>query len=249
MTVKMLDEMKKRIERAIEIGTPRKLMNTLWEFYQEAEEAEREKKVVIPQFVADWIKKQREQEFSINEAYEANYNILKERDVYVWLYHGKEADLHQELFARAWLDDYRVEETKFVVGEYYSFDDLGIYEAFKVLQSKENKIEVKTYNFKKDEFKVFESYTTGNSRAITQSKKATDEEIQQFKVAEMYHKHGRKFGELKAGDIVKDEYGDYIVLRESYNLDEWHNQILEGKLIFYLTAEELQKAHEEIENG
>lgn len=74
---------------------------------------EREK-VTIPQFVADWIEVCKEH--LTTSLYTAmNPNFMKENnqsfDLILWI----KKTSNQELFARAWLDGYEVEETKYVV--------------------------------------------------------------------------------------------------------------------------------------
>lgn len=73
-------------------------------------ELDEPEKVTIPQFVADWIEKIKK-ELSLREAMSQGY---APHEVDSWL---REMDqdgscLNQEIFARAWLDDYEVEEEK-----------------------------------------------------------------------------------------------------------------------------------------
>lgn len=67
-------------------------------------------KVTIPQFVADWIEKIKG-ELNLKEAMLQGY---APHDVYKWLIEMDQdgACLNQELFARAWLDGYRIEKEK-----------------------------------------------------------------------------------------------------------------------------------------
>lgn len=62
------------------------------------------KKTVIPQFVADWIEKNKS---DINTLYNA-YTLLGQRknDVSLWV------NSNQDTFARAWLDGYDIEQEK-----------------------------------------------------------------------------------------------------------------------------------------
>lgn len=73
---------------------------------------EREK-VQVPQFVADWIEKIKK-ELSLREAMSQGY---APHEVDSWLREMDQdgACLNQELFARAWLDGYEVEEKRYTV--------------------------------------------------------------------------------------------------------------------------------------
>ena len=76
-----------------------------------AEEAKKSNKVVIPQFVADWIEVCKEH--LTTSLYTAmNPNFMKENsqsfDLIFWI----KKTSNQDIFARAWLDGYEVEEEK-----------------------------------------------------------------------------------------------------------------------------------------
>ena len=64
-------------------------------------------KVVVPKFVAEWIKEARAKEYSL---YGALDMVKKGSDVFWWLFdsHGS----NQDTFNRAWLDGYEVETEK-----------------------------------------------------------------------------------------------------------------------------------------
>lgn len=83
-------------------------------------------KVVVPQFVADWIEECKNDDFHLFGAMEAISSNQKKLD-----YWFREDD-NMELFARAWLDGYEVEkEPKYIVklkGVYHG--DLGYAENF-----------------------------------------------------------------------------------------------------------------------
>ncbi|MCC5894858.1 MAG: DUF1642 domain-containing protein [Alkalibacterium sp.] len=70
-------------------------------------------KPAIPSFVAEWIEKCKERNRTLSQAYsdlnDENLNIIK------WLYHGGGRNGKVNLFARAWLDGYTVEEKKYVL--------------------------------------------------------------------------------------------------------------------------------------
>lgn len=61
-------------------------------------------KPVVPQFVADWIERKRKRgEYSLLDAM---HLTAQSEDFRKWIMSSK----HQEVFARAWLDGYRIEE-------------------------------------------------------------------------------------------------------------------------------------------
>lgn len=63
-------------------------------------------KPVVPQFVADWIERRRKRgEYSLLDAM---HLTAQSEDFRKWIMSSK----HQEVFARAWLDGYEVEEEK-----------------------------------------------------------------------------------------------------------------------------------------
>ena len=74
-------------------------------------------KVTVPQFVADWIKKYdlREETLGKQSVFDVFDNLENDskngyyKDVKRWI------DDNRDLFARAWLDDYDIQETKYVV--------------------------------------------------------------------------------------------------------------------------------------
>ena len=70
---------------------------------------EREK-VTIPQFVADWIEYCKVRKITLAHAL-YHSEEAKNKSVYRWLFEDEDSD-NQELFARAWLDGYEVEEEK-----------------------------------------------------------------------------------------------------------------------------------------
>lgn len=83
-------------------------------------------KVVVPQFVADWIEECKNDDFHLFGAMEAI--SLNQKKLDYWF----REDDNMELFARAWLDGYKVEkEPKYIVklkGVYHG--DLGYAEIF-----------------------------------------------------------------------------------------------------------------------
>ena len=102
LKVKIFDgtELDKRLTRStvkFENGLTVTLPNCLIHF---------EEKVIIPQFVADWIEECKNDDFHLFDAMEGISSNQKKLD-----YWFREDD-NMELFARAWLDGYTVEEEK-----------------------------------------------------------------------------------------------------------------------------------------
>ena len=98
-------------------------------------------KVTIPQFVADWIEKIKN-ELSLREAMSQGY---APHEVDSWLREMDQdgACLNQEIFARAWIDGYEVEEEKRYLVKVKGFSGYGRY-LNKVLLSKEYFLASKT---------------------------------------------------------------------------------------------------------
>lgn len=77
-------------------------------FLQDLEQLDEPEKVTIPQFVVDWIEESKNSCKNVVEFFEyrnPSFEITK------WIEEGERFDL----IARAWLDGYEVEETKYVV--------------------------------------------------------------------------------------------------------------------------------------
>ena len=74
-------------------------------FLQDLEQLDEPQKVVVPQFVADWLKLSKNIGRSLFGAMRV---FEKDGDVEKWLQWAE----NQELFARAWLDGYEVEKEK-----------------------------------------------------------------------------------------------------------------------------------------
>nr|DAM51386.1 MAG TPA: Protein of unknown function (DUF1642) [Caudoviricetes sp.] len=78
-------------------------------FLQDLEQLDEPEKVKVPQFVANWI-----DYFKKNgdwDLFQAMDYLFGKKEIREWL----EYKNNQDLFARAWLDGYEVEETKYVV--------------------------------------------------------------------------------------------------------------------------------------
>ena len=73
-------------------------------------ELDEPEKVKIPQFVADWIEYCKVRKITLAHAL-YHSEEAKNKSVYRWLFEDEDSD-NQELFARAWLDGYEVEEEK-----------------------------------------------------------------------------------------------------------------------------------------
>ena len=83
-------------------------------------------KVTIPQFVADWIEYAKFEDYHLLGAMDT-IMTSRRKNLYEWFYD----DDNMELFARAWLDGYTVEEepkytVKFKATNQYLCDDDGI---------------------------------------------------------------------------------------------------------------------------
>lgn len=89
------------------------------------------RKVVIPQFVADWIEYCKPRK-TLTEALEAGNALANKTDT--WIHNN------QELFARAWLDGFEVEKEKLYTVE---IPDPNVDEYNIVLGRKEGKVQIK----------------------------------------------------------------------------------------------------------
>lgn len=92
-----------------------------------ASELDEPQKPVVPQFVADWIEECKNDDFHLFGAMEDISSNQKKLD-----YWFREDD-NMELFARAWLDGYEVEEEELVkvrlkgTGQYLCNDETGLH--------------------------------------------------------------------------------------------------------------------------
>lgn len=92
-----------------------------------ASELDEPQKPVVPQFVADWIEECKDDNFHLFGAMEGISSNQKKLD-----YWFREDD-NMELFARAWLDGYEVEEEELVkvrlkgTGQYLCNDETGLH--------------------------------------------------------------------------------------------------------------------------
>ena len=85
-------------------GTSRKAL--LIRFLRDLDQLDEPEQVTIPQFVADWIEECKNDDFHLFGAMEAI--SLNQKKLDYWF----REDDNMELFARAWLDSYEVEEEK-----------------------------------------------------------------------------------------------------------------------------------------
>ena len=92
-----------------------------------ASELDEPQKPAVPQFVADWIEECKDDDFHLFGAMEGISSNQKKLD-----YWFREDD-NMELFARAWLDGYEVEEEELVkvrlkgTGQYLCNDETGLH--------------------------------------------------------------------------------------------------------------------------
>ena len=82
------------------------LLNAYIDFIRDLQQLDEPQKVVVPKCVADWIEECKNDDFHLFGAMEAISSNQKKLD-----YWFREDD-NMELFARAWLDGYEVEEEK-----------------------------------------------------------------------------------------------------------------------------------------
>lgn len=78
------------------------------EVLEDLKQLDEPQEVVVPQFVADHLKKSKEVGRDLQDAINSS-TILEEVDL--WLY----TDNNMDVFARAWLDGYTVEEKRYLV--------------------------------------------------------------------------------------------------------------------------------------
>lgn len=83
---------------------------------KDLDELDEPQKPVVPQFVADWIEKCKSiKQFITSLAYALNSEVWSENSLsdecIDWLYKAE----NQDIFARAWLDGYTVEEKRYLV--------------------------------------------------------------------------------------------------------------------------------------
>ena len=97
------------------------------EIIKKIEQLDEPQKPVVPQFVADWIEECKDDDFHLFGAMEGISSNQKKLD-----YWFREDD-NMELFARAWLDGYEVEEEELVkvrlkgTGQYLCNDETGLH--------------------------------------------------------------------------------------------------------------------------
>ena len=121
------------------------------EVLRDLKQLDEPEKIVIPQFVANWIEECKNDYFHLFGAMEA-IAISRRKNLYEWFW---DYDDNMELFARAWLDGYEVEEKRYLV------TIKGIVSNFKVLKhninedtwymsNKINYTDLKAYHTKKE---------------------------------------------------------------------------------------------------
>ena len=109
----------------------------------ESRQLDEPQKVKVPQFVAEWIetakKEKRTLHYSMQDIDDACYYHKGGDPLYRWMFVCDDSSEHQEIFARAWLDGYEVEEeplfyirltipSSSVVGLYLGFNKDGIFD-------------------------------------------------------------------------------------------------------------------------
>ena len=105
-------------------------------FLEDLRELDEPQKVVVPQFVADWIKYCKNAGLTLKQALmvgEVYFYSYANQEDFTKLKDFLEIENNQETFARAWLDGYEVEkEPKYTVKvkatkQYLSNDEIGIH--------------------------------------------------------------------------------------------------------------------------
>lgn len=107
MKVKRLIEKIENLNKLYGEGRNYVVVDTVLELVEQLDEPE---KVVVPQFVADWIEYCKVRKITLAHAL-YHSEEAKNKSVYRWLFEDEDSD-NQELFARAWLDGYEVEKEK-----------------------------------------------------------------------------------------------------------------------------------------
>ena len=131
---------------------------------------------------------------------------------------------------------------KFEVGEYYFAENM----ICRVDKMHEHLVQMKLYDFEVSDRPVVRIFND-DATCLKGTRKATDEEIKLFKRAEMYHKHGRKSGELKTGDLLRNKTEGDIFQIEGSGVGCWALDDEFGKNVeLYLTLEEVQEAYKKI---
>ena len=138
-----------------------------------------------------------------------------------------------------------IESVKFEDGEYYAFEDA----IFRIYAVGVSRYIASFYGKDEDDEDYIDDtfiiYT--DSLIATSARKATDEEIKLFKRAEMYHKHGRKLGELKKYDLLKFTNAKFpFSLETDRDIEMWSSGKDNDNIEIYLTVEEQQEAYKKI---
>ena len=107
MNIKALIKKYEAVECVVGIVSGKTILKTVLRDLKQLDEPE---KVKVPQFVADWIEKYKT-ELSLREAMSQAHVSIEVND---WLIEldSSGAFSNQDIFARAWLDGYEVEEEK-----------------------------------------------------------------------------------------------------------------------------------------
>ena len=137
------------------------------------------------------------------------------------------------------IDDYLESlKPKFEVGDYVTVDVNGRTIITKIDELMENKKEAHGIWYDKTKVNVKQDYwflTDGNK-----FRHATPEEIEEYKVALQFHKHGRKPFEVKKGDVVYLKGYDKNIFLDSGNIYKKHN-FIDGDVVLVKTAEEVSE--------
>ena len=127
---------------------------------------------------------------------------------------------------------------KFKVGDYITVYVNGRIIIAKIDELMENKKEAHGLWYDKTKVNVKQDYwflTDGNK-----FRHATPEEIEEYKVALQFHKHGRKPFEVKRGDVVYLKGYDKNIFLDSGNIYKKHN-FIDGDVVLVKTVEEVSE--------
>ena len=137
------------------------------------------------------------------------------------------------------IDDYLESlKPKFEVGDYVTVDVNGRKKIAKIDALRENNEEAHGLWYDKTKVNVKQDYwflTDGNK-----FRHATPEEIEEYKVALQFHKHGREPFELKRGDVVYLKGYDTNIFLDSGNIYKKHN-FVDGDVVLVKTIEEVDE--------
>lgn len=146
------------------LGNHRFILIKKEELISMIEDIDQPQKIKVPEFVAEWIetakKEKRTLHYSMQDIDDACYYHKGDNPLYRWMFVCDDSSEHQEIFARAWLDGYEVEESKWAVKEGDLVIRKGCHEAKVYFVESVDEDGILLVNGIKDEF-----FTDGPERA------------------------------------------------------------------------------------